>query len=144
MNARSNNRNYKFVVGNDTFHVEFIDDAIDSIHKLIKEGKRCFCLYGQLGAGKTFLTQRLLKSFGYSNNVTSPTFVILNEYQVNNKLFQGKVYHFDVYRTNEEELVQIVDLDDILEDKSNIIIIEWADKICEILPKDRVDIFIEY
>lgn len=95
-------------------------------------------IIGELGAGKTVLIQGIARSLGIFDNVTSPTFNLINEYQ---GLF--KLYHMDLYRL--DDLSQIGDLG--IEEyfyKEGIIIIEWADKLGNILPARAMTIKIEY
>lgn len=87
-------------------------------------------LIGELGSGKTCFTQGLMKGLGVKvNKITSPSFVLINEYR-------GRlpVYHFDIYRLN--NIQEVVDLG--YEEYfygNGVTIIEWADKIEELLPK---------
>lgn len=96
------------------------------------------CLKGDLGAGKTTVSKAIAEALGVTEPVTSPTFTIVHEYE-------GKlpVYHFDVYR--------IMDVDEMFEIGfeeyiygEGICIIEWADIISEILPKESIWITLSY
>ena len=82
-------------------------------------------LTGDLGTGKTTLTQYLALGLGIGQRVTSPTFTIIKEYH------EGKLplYHFDVYRIQEEELWELGYEEYI--DGKGVTVIEWADKILE-------------
>jgi tRNA threonylcarbamoyladenosine biosynthesis protein TsaE len=80
-------------------------------------------LKGELGTGKTTLTQQILKSLEYSDAVNSPTFNIVNEYKIN---VDKTVFHFDLYRIkNERELDELGFIEYI--DSGNICIIEWPE-----------------
>ena len=101
------------------------------------QGGDIISLIGDLGAGKTTLTKSIGKGLGVEDYITSPTFTLINEYK-------GRVwvYHFDVYRLEgTEDLLDLGYEDYFYSD--GVVIIEWADKIKDILPKDRVDIKIE-
>ncbi len=87
-------------------------------------------LEGNLGAGKTFFVRAILNSFD-ETNVNSPTFAIVNEYEVNNL----KVYHFDFYRINKEYELYDIGIDDYLSDENAIVFIEWADLFPEAISK---------
>ncbi len=94
-------------------------------------------LNGNLGAGKTFFIKNAVKALG-GNNVNSPTFAIINEYEGNYKIF-----HFDFYRIN--EMVELYDIgfNDYLNNPDAIVFIEWGDLFHEILPKKRIIIEIK-
>lgn len=87
-------------------------------------------LVGDLGAGKTTLTQGIVKELGYQQEVTSPTFSLVQEY-LGGRL---EVYHFDFYRVeNEHELIDL-GWDDYL-DRKGLIIVEWPSLHPHLLPK---------
>ena len=83
-------------------------------------------LNGNLGTGKTFLVQSILRNSGWSNSVKSPTYTLCEEYEFNNMLF----LHIDLYRTSEAEDILIFDLDRKTS-KKKIIIIEWPERLTE-------------
>ena len=83
-------------------------------------------LNGNLGTGKTFLVQSILRNSGWSNSVKSPTYTLCEEYEFNNMLF----LHIDLYRTSEAEDILIFDLDRKTTGKK-IIIIEWPERLTE-------------
>jgi len=83
-------------------------------------------LNGNLGTGKTFLVQSILRNSGWSNSVKSPTYTLCEEYEFNNMLF----LHIDLYRTSEAEDILIFDLDRKTSGKK-IIIIEWPERLRE-------------
>lgn len=79
-------------------------------------------LKGNLGAGKTTFTQFLLKNLGSEDEVNSPTYSIVNEYQTP----QGKVYHFDLYRLKSIDEVYDIGIEEYL-DNAYLCIIEWPE-----------------
>ncbi len=88
-------------------------------------------LIGDLGAGKTQFTKFLVKNLGGNiNDVVSPTFTILNEY--NTKSF--KVYHFDLYRLNSINELEEIGYKDFFFEKDAITVVEWIDRIPECIP----------
>ena len=96
------------------------------------------CLIGDLGAGKTTMTQSLAKSLGVDDYITSPTFTIVNEYEGRMPL-----YHFDVYRLcDEEEMYELGYEEYFFGD--GVCVVEWADTIEELIPEDAVWINIKY
>lgn len=97
-----------------------------------------YCLNGDLGVGKTVFTQGFAKGLGVDEPVNSPTFTIVQEYEGKDMPF----YHFDVYR-----IADISEMDEIgYEDYfygEGVCLIEWAELIDEILPKNRIIINIK-
>lgn len=97
-----------------------------------------YCLYGDLGVGKTVFTQGFARGLGILEPVSSPTFTILQVYE------EGRLplYHFDVYRIGDPDEMDEVGFDDYVEGEG-VTFIEWADLIRDILPDRRKDISIE-
>ncbi len=87
-------------------------------------------LLGDLGAGKTTLTQGIVRSLGYEGAVTSPTFSLVQEYR------GGKldVFHFDFYRVESEHELLDLGWDDYL-DRGGLVVVEWPALYSEILPR---------
>ncbi len=97
-----------------------------------------YTLRGDLGVGKTVLTQGVAAGLGITEAISSPTFTILQIYE------EGRIpfYHFDVYRIGDIEEMEEIGYDDYFFGKG-ICLIEWADLIQEILPEKRIGITIE-
>lgn len=93
-------------------------------------------LNGDLGAGKSVFSRGLIRGLGIDHNISSPTFNIVNEYMTPN----NKIYHIDAYRLNDVEETFDIGLDEYLYDKKGICIIEWAEKIISILPKEYMKV----
>ncbi|MCI0514224.1 tRNA (adenosine(37)-N6)-threonylcarbamoyltransferase complex ATPase subunit type 1 TsaE [candidate division KSB1 bacterium] len=94
-------------------------------------------LIGDLGSGKTCLTQGICTGLGVTEAVTSPTFVLINEYPG-----QYPVYHFDFYRLNSPAEIWALGVDDYF-NGAGICIIEWADRGLSLLPSNRIEIYLE-
>jgi tRNA threonylcarbamoyladenosine biosynthesis protein TsaE len=90
-----------------------------------------------MGVGKTTLIKQIVKSLGSADEVTSPTFSIVNEYHTKSEI----IYHFDFYRINDIEEAYNFGVEEYLY-SNNWCIIEWPDKIQSILPKlvDIIDL----
>lgn len=97
-----------------------------------------YTLTGDLGVGKTVFTQGVAAGLGIAGPVNSPTFTILQIYE------EGRLplYHFDVYRIGDVEEMEEIGCDDYFYG-DGVCLIEWAELIEEILPKDRISITIE-
>ena len=100
---------------------------------------RIFAFYGKMGAGKTTFIQSVCKSLGSVDNVTSPTFAIINEYKTE-KLFS--IFHFDFYRINNIEEAFDLGYEDYLY-SGNYCLIEWPEMIESLLPQNIVKVKIE-
>ena len=94
-------------------------------------------LCGDLGVGKTKLTEGILTYFGLQNEISSPTFTIVNEYQTET----FPIYHFDVYRLSDIDEFYAIGGEEYF--SKGICIIEWGEIIEDILPKDYIKIKIE-
>lgn len=92
-------------------------------------------LSGELGSGKTKFTQGILKFFNLENEISSPTFTIVNEYNSDNQ----NIYHFDVYRLADSDEFYAIGGDEYFE--KGICIIEWGEIIKDILPDNYIQIY---
>lgn len=112
---------------------ETLDIAYDLASKM--EGNKVICLNGELGAGKTVFVRGFCSFFNI-NEISSPTFTLVNEYDGNKKVF-----HFDVYRLSDEDEFCAIGGEEYFE--KGICIIEWSDVIKEAIPNDAIDVRIE-
>jgi len=111
----------------------------DKIGKIIGESLKSgtvICLEGDLGAGKTTLTQSIAKGLEIHDYVTSPTFTIIKEY--NGRL---NLYHMDAYRLDSEDEMYDLGYDEYI-NSDGVCIIEWASKIKGLIPKSAINITI--
>ncbi len=104
-----------------------------------QSSKRIFALSGDLGSGKTTLIQFFLKALGVTEKITSPTFLIIKNYQlpITNNQFR-KAYHIDCYRLKDPTELLNLDFKNIIKNEENLILIEWAEKVGELLPEGVV------
>jgi len=104
-----------------------------------KEG--CFInLYGEIGAGKTAFVKEVANSIGVTEKVTSPSFVILNEYHS----AKIPVYHFDLYRLEHEGVKTIFDELQEYSEGKQITFVEWAEFSQNQVPFDHIKINVTY
>lgn len=99
------------------------------------------CLYGSIGCGKTTFVQFVAKELGVTEQVTSPSFVIINEYSSG----RYPIYHFDLYRLEKEGINTIIsELEEYSSDGSAITFVEWAEFSQNSLLEDRLEITFSY
>ena len=124
--------------------MHFIAQDIDDTKKFAKEiaGKikkgKIILLNGDLGAGKTTFVKFLCQYLGSNDNVTSPTFTIINEYS-------GRlpIYHMDMYRIESLDEAVMTGCVDIIESCDGVCLIEWPDILAQVLPKNCIKINIK-
>jgi tRNA threonylcarbamoyladenosine biosynthesis protein TsaE len=97
------------------------------------------CLQGDLGAGKTTFVQGVAAGWGAFDEVSSPTFVLVNLYR---RADGGQLFHLDSYRIESAAEAEELDLDVML--SQGPLLIEWADRIRKILPAERLWLAFEY
>ncbi len=106
-------------------------------------GAHVLALHGDLGSGKTTFVQGLAQGLRITQRIISPTFIIMRTYQANAFGFKY-FYHVDLYRIETERDIEGLGLIEIMEDPENLVVIEWPEKIENLLPENRVDLFFEY
>ena len=95
-----------------------------------------FALRGDLGAGKTLFAKGLALGLEIDDNVSSPTFTIVNEY------LEGEIpfYHMDIYRINDEEELDEIGIEEYFQE-NGIVAVEWPDLLGDLLPKEHIDMY---
>lgn len=102
-------------------------------------GKKTICfLYGNLGAGKTTLTQMLLKELGWNGRVKSPTYTLIEPYEVGKQ----KIYHLDLYRIQSPDELYFMGLQDLFAENA-FFFIEWPERLADLGIKPDIEIFLE-
>lgn len=118
-----------------------LEDLTNIAAQLLEEfpESRVFAFVGKMGAGKTTFIQRICSELGVKEQMSSPTFSIVNEYLGTKN---SKIYHFDMYRLEKEEEALDMGFEEYLA-SNNYCFIEWPDKVSSFLLKDFVVVRIE-
>lgn len=122
----------KYVLQNEEASRQF---AI-SLAKKAKKGDIYF-LYGELGAGKTFFVTHFCRELGVTEYVSSPSYVLLNEYDAKN----FTVFHLDLYRLGSAEEILELGITDFTDE--GIIFVEWPQIAEELITQERVEVYFE-
>ncbi|HQV64954.1 MAG TPA: tRNA (adenosine(37)-N6)-threonylcarbamoyltransferase complex ATPase subunit type 1 TsaE [Candidatus Paceibacterota bacterium] len=101
------------------------------------------CLQGDLGAGKTTMTQMIAERLGVIESLQSPTFVIKKIYNTQSEVFKTLI-HMDAYRLEGEENLEVLRLGEDFKNPNTLMVIEWPEMISSIIPKDAINIKIEH
>ena len=133
MQIEQNDKQFKQLTLNE---LEDTKEFAEQLLQLIKRGQ-VICLVGDLGAGKTTLTQYLCELLGVQDYVTSPTFNLMNTYT---GVLHGQpinIHHFDVYRIFDADEMYEIGFDEFLFG-DGICIVEWANQVKDMIPKDSL------
>lgn len=117
---------------------EFGKKIGNSLRPIDKGGAVVYCLFGELGSGKTTFIQGFARGLGITSRLLSPTFIIVRRYSLQQKFIY--FYHIDLYRITSRNELEGLGLAEILSDPKSIVAIEWAEKLGKMLPNERTDI----
>lgn len=121
----------------------FVQKVLNGIHSLAGARDKfptratILALEGNLGAGKTTFTQAFAKELGIADTVQSPTYVLMKTYQVVNTKFPEfeTLIHIDAYRLDSPEEFKTLKPETFLNDPKNLIVVEWPERLGNLLPK---------
>lgn len=119
------------------FHARCLHDLDGIASHIIKSSgsERILAFYGQMGVGKTTLIRTICRCLSVKTEVTSPTFALVNEYPT----VEGPVFHFDFYRINRVSEALDFGIDEYF-DSGNWCLIEWPERLEELLPESLVKV----
>ena len=122
--------------------MKFIVNCISELSKVAKtiieslDSNNVICFYGQMGVGKTALIKAICCELGVKDNVTSPTFSIVNEYITLNG---NSVFHFDFYRIEDEREALDLGYEEYFS-KNSLCFVEWPEKIKSLVPNNVLNV----
>lgn len=108
-----------------------------------RPGALILALSGELGAGKTAFTQGLAKALGLKEKILSPTFVIMKHFNIAAGQLKN-LYHLDCYRLESDKDLDFFNFKEVLKNKNNLVVIEWAERVKGSLPADAVWLTFEH
>ncbi len=108
-------------------------NVIKKIHTTKNKSATVVALSGDLGSGKTTLTQEICKLLSVTEHVISPTFVIMKYYEIEDILFRYLI-HIDAYRLNNGHELWKLGFQNLLDNPENLILVEWPEKVPECIP----------
>lgn len=126
---------------------EFAAKTAQKIIKKLSKKAVVIALEGELGAGKTTFIQGFCKGLKIKAKIKSPTFVLMKKYQIatsDKRQATKYLYHFDCYRLRDYKDLISLDIEEIIEKPENIVLIEWAERVREILPSKHIKIHIDH
>ncbi len=120
------------------FRINTIEELIPISNQIIELSKSntTFCFYGNLGAGKTTLIKLICEQLQVIDNITSPTYPIINEYKTKDN---KTIYHIDLYRLKSIDEALNIGIEDYFY-SDNLCFIEWPDNFESILPDKHIKI----
>ncbi len=118
------------------------DLALRLINQKREDGALVIAMEGDLGGGKTTFLKGFAKGLDLKEPILSPTFVIFRTYDINSKNYK-RFYHFDCYRLEERDLIDL-GFKKIISDPDNIVAIEWSERVNNILPQNVTKVRFEF
>jgi tRNA threonylcarbamoyladenosine biosynthesis protein TsaE len=116
-----------------------LSDLSEIANEVIKNASnKVLLFYGEMGVGKTTLIKEIVKKLGVNDNVSSPTFSLVNEYHTTTG---EKIYHFDFYRINKEDEALDMGVEEYFY-SNNWCLVEWPNKVENLVPLNAVSITI--
>ena len=118
-------------------------EVLVKAHNIKNDSATVIAMHGDLGSGKTTLTQEIGKILGIKEKLVSPTFVIMKKYKIADTKWQYLI-HIDAYRLEKSRELENLGWAELLADKNNLIIIEWPEQVPDCIPKHACHIHLTH
>ncbi len=128
----------KSLAETEKFARKFLEDL-----KPKQDGATVVGFYGDLGSGKTTFVQAIGRQLGIKESIQSPTFVIMKKFIIHNSNFKF-FFHLDAYRLDSGEELQKLGFNELLTNSKNLILIEWANQVADILPANHLKLSCQF
>ena len=112
-----------------------------TLSEVIGSSGLCVYLNGDMGAGKTTLSRGIIRGYGYEGAVKSPTYTIVEPYELNYRGKTRAVYHFDFYRLSQPAEVEFLGLENYFSE-SSLCLIEWPERGKDYIPKPDIKLYL--
>ncbi len=130
----------------------------DAVKQIVSRGTKpageravVVALEGELGAGKTTFIKAFAAKLGVKQKLTSPTFVIMRQYGIESRIKSQELWssfktlvHIDAYRLNDGNELKLLGIEEIFNNPENIVMIEWAERVSDIIPDDAITVYIDH
>ena len=123
---------------------EFLEKISRSLGRPQGKAALVVGLFGDLGSGKTTFVQILGRDLDIKEVMTSPTFVLEKIYLLNGEKGFKKLIHIDAYRLESGKELLNLGIEEILKDPGNLILIEWPERVADVLPKDLLKVSFKF
>jgi len=133
--------------------VEYVSNSVEDTQRLATQlaeksvkggiGPLVFALMGELGTGKTVFVKAFAKALGVDGLVNSPTFIFMHSHEIHVGRYK-MLYHVDAYRIETTEDLGPIGIGEVLDGNENIVLMEWADRIENLVPENAIWIHIKH
>ena len=142
---KDNDKDFFWVSKSHQNNIDIAREVLNEVAGLNRNRSVVLGLQGDLGAGKTTWTRGLVDALGGDpEQVQSPTYILMRDYQLGENLYQFQsLHHIDLYRLNKASDTKALMLDEAVNDQTKIFVIEWADKYPRSIPKLHASLLFE-
>jgi tRNA threonylcarbamoyladenosine biosynthesis protein TsaE len=131
----------KYIINQPADFQVVIKDILD-LYKKEDKSSVVIALTGELGAGKTAFTKELGKVIGIDDVITSPTFTVMKQYELDHDDFD-MLFHIDAYRIESQDELEPLHINELFEKERAIVVVEWPGRISSVIPRTAMSLIIK-